>query len=53
MDALTARGHRVMPRREGFVESFFGRPSGIVVDPASGAMRGGVEPYRAGTAIGF
>lgn len=52
LEGLTARGYRPLVKRESFLSSYFGRPTGILVDD-EGVLRGGVEPYRVSTAIGF
>jgi gamma-glutamyltranspeptidase/glutathione hydrolase len=53
IDGLRSRGHDVQVRQEGLLSSWFGRPSGIHVDSASGCFRGGMEPYRVGIALGY
>lgn len=50
---LHALGHPVSIRREGFLVSCFGRPSGIELDSVAGCFRGGVEPYRPSLALGY
>jgi gamma-glutamyltranspeptidase/glutathione hydrolase len=35
------------------ISSYYGRPNGILVDQAEGCLRGGVEPFKVSTAIGF
>ena len=50
---LRERGHSVSVRQESFLSSYFGRPSGIVVDDEHGCLRSGLEPYRVSTAIGY
>jgi gamma-glutamyltranspeptidase/glutathione hydrolase len=50
---LRERGHDVAAKKEGVLSSWFGRPSGIHVDSRNGCFRGGMEPYRAGVAVGF
>ncbi len=50
---LRALGHTPSVRRDGFLVSCFGRPSGIAIDAAAGCFRGGVEPYRPSLALGY
>jgi gamma-glutamyltranspeptidase/glutathione hydrolase len=52
-DGLRARGHEVLIKKEGLLSSWFGRPSGIHIDSATGCFRGGMEPYRVGIAAGY
>jgi gamma-glutamyltranspeptidase/glutathione hydrolase len=52
-DGLRERGYDVTSARESFMSSHFGRPSGILIDREEGELRGGVEPYRVSTAIGY
>jgi gamma-glutamyltranspeptidase/glutathione hydrolase len=52
-EGLRRRGHEVLVKQEGLLSSWFGRPSGIHVDSESGRFRGGMEPYRAGIALGY
>jgi gamma-glutamyltranspeptidase/glutathione hydrolase len=53
IEALGRRGHSMLVLRESLLSSYFGRPSGILVDRASGTFRGGVEPYRVSAACGY
>lgn len=53
IEAMQHRGHEVVVREEHFLSSYFGRPNGILVDHNAGVLRGGVEPYRVSTAIGY
>ena len=53
VDGLRARGYDVTTALESFMSSHFGRPSGILIDWDEARLRGGVEPYRASTAIGY
>jgi len=50
---LRERGYDVTTAGESFMSSHFGRPSGILIDRDEARLRGGVEPYRAATAIGY
>jgi hypothetical protein len=49
---LERLGHRLLPREDSLSEMHFARPNGILVDPASGALRGGVFQFTPATAIG-
>ncbi|MDI3340621.1 MAG: gamma-glutamyltransferase [Sphaerobacter sp.] len=51
-DALAERGHPLVPREDSLSSSFFARPNGILIDPATGELRGGVFPYTPATAVG-
>jgi gamma-glutamyltranspeptidase/glutathione hydrolase len=35
------------------VSSYYGRPNGISIDRVEGVLRGGVEPFKVSTAVGF
>lgn len=50
---LRAIGHEVVVREETFLSSYFARPNGVLVDRESSVLRGGVEPYKMSTAVGF
>lgn len=50
---LRKRGHPVSVKQESFLSSYFGRPSGILVDDEHGCLRSGLEPYRVSTAVGY
>jgi gamma-glutamyltranspeptidase/glutathione hydrolase len=50
---LRAIGHEVVVREEGFLSSYFARPNGALIDRERGVLRGGVEPYKTSTAVGF
>lgn len=52
-EALTARGYDVTRASESFMSSYFGRPTGILVDRKSSRLHGGVEPHRTAAAIGY
>jgi gamma-glutamyltranspeptidase/glutathione hydrolase len=51
--ALAARGHRLRAVEEDPCAAHFSTPLGILIDPESGALRGGVDPYRLSVAAGF
>jgi gamma-glutamyltranspeptidase/glutathione hydrolase len=51
--ALRDRGHDIALLTESVGTSSFGRPNGILVDPHTGRLRGGVYPYRPYYAIGL
>lgn len=53
LDGLRARGHRLSVKEETFSTSYFGRPNGIMVDPHTGRLRGGVNQYKPTLAIGL
>jgi gamma-glutamyltranspeptidase/glutathione hydrolase len=46
-------GHEVTLREETFLSSYFARPNGVLIDRRQGVLRGGVEPYKVSTAIGW
>jgi gamma-glutamyltranspeptidase/glutathione hydrolase len=46
-------GHALTVQTESFSTSFFGRPNGILVDPTSGLLRGGVNPFKPYFAMGL
>src|SRR5690606_9894797 len=50
--ALAERGHQIVPRDETISASFFARPNGILIDPETGELHGGVFPFTPATAIG-
>lgn len=52
-DAVQAMGHPVSIREENFLSSYFARPNGILIDRQTGLLRGGVEPYKVSTAVGY
>jgi gamma-glutamyltranspeptidase / glutathione hydrolase len=49
---LERLGHQVVRRDETLSSNFFARPNGIMIDPASGDLRGGAFPYTPATALG-
>lgn len=51
-EALARMGHVVSVREETFASSYFGRPNAILVDAASGALRGGVNRLKPSLAAG-
>jgi gamma-glutamyltranspeptidase/glutathione hydrolase len=44
--ALRDLGHKITILTESVGTSSFGRPNGVIIDPATGRLRGGVYPYR-------
>ncbi len=46
-------GHTLTAERETFATSLFGRPNGVLVDPATGRLRGGVNVYKPYYAVGL
>jgi gamma-glutamyltranspeptidase/glutathione hydrolase len=50
---LRERGHPVSLKQETFLSSYFGRPTGILVDEKHGCLRSGAEPYRVSAAVGY
>jgi gamma-glutamyltranspeptidase / glutathione hydrolase len=50
---LSDRGHDLNVQTETFSTSLFGRPNGVLVDPASGRLRGGVNPFKPYFAVGL
>jgi gamma-glutamyltranspeptidase/glutathione hydrolase len=53
INGLRDMGHEVVLREETFLSSYFGRPNGVLIDRKASVLRGGVEPYKVSTAIGF
>ena len=53
MQIVYRRGHDLDVREESLVFSNFARPNGIMVDPVTGALRGGVTPFGPATAVGL
>jgi gamma-glutamyltranspeptidase/glutathione hydrolase len=53
LEGLRRRGHDLDVREESLVFSNFARPNGIMVDPVTGALRGGVTPFGPATAVGL
>lgn len=49
---LEGLGHRLIPREDSLAEMHFARPNGILIDPATGLLRGGVFQFTPATAIG-
>jgi gamma-glutamyltranspeptidase/glutathione hydrolase len=50
---LRRLGHEVTVREESFSTSYFARPNGVLVDPATGELRGGVNQYKPALAVGL
>ena len=53
LENLRKMGHILELREEGYAASSFGRPNGILVDHASGLLRGGVNQYKPAWASGL
>jgi gamma-glutamyltranspeptidase/glutathione hydrolase len=53
IDGLRRRGHDVLVRQQTPALSYFARPNGILVDPRTGRLRGGVSQWAPATAIGL
>lgn len=53
IDGLERMGHDLTLREESLSSSFFARPSGIMIDPDTGELRGGVHQYTPATAVGI
>lgn len=51
--ALEALGHRVQVLEESFHAYHFATPLGILIDPATGRLHGGVDPFRLSEAAGY
>jgi len=46
-------GHDVTLQAETFATSLFGRPNAILIDPSTGRLRGGVNPFKPYVAVGL
>jgi len=46
IEGLRELGHEVTVQTESFATSFFARPNGILIDPSTGLLRGGIDPFR-------
>ena len=53
VESLRARGHRMKLGPEDYANHSFARPTGVLVDPESGRLRGGVDVLRRAEARGF
>ncbi|HLZ09617.1 MAG TPA: gamma-glutamyltransferase, partial [Chloroflexota bacterium] len=53
LGGLRELGHELTILSESVGTSSFGRPNGILIDPASGRIHGGVYPYRPYYAVGL
>ncbi|MCA9858689.1 MAG: gamma-glutamyltransferase [Thermomicrobiales bacterium] len=53
IQGLADRGHDLIVREETPAQSSFSRPNGILVDPDTGVLRGGVTPFGPATAVGI
>ncbi|MBW7885659.1 MAG: gamma-glutamyltransferase [Caldilineaceae bacterium] len=51
--ALAAMGHECTTREKSFLPRLFASPTGILVNPETGALHGGADPYHPGIAAGF
>lgn len=52
-DKLAALGHRVRVLEESFHAYHFATPLGIMIDPETGRLHGGVDPFRLAEAVGY
>jgi gamma-glutamyltranspeptidase/glutathione hydrolase len=52
-DGLAALGHKVEVKEETLMSAWFARPNAILVDPKTGALRGGVDQNKPAVAIGL
>jgi gamma-glutamyltranspeptidase/glutathione hydrolase len=50
---LRDMGHDLVVQTETVATSYFGRPNGVVVDEATGTVRGGVSPFKPYYAVGI
>ncbi|MFW6076001.1 MAG: gamma-glutamyltransferase, partial [Chloroflexota bacterium] len=50
---LERLGHQLAVHEESLSNSFFARPSGILIDQQTGELRGGVHQYTPATAVGI
>ncbi len=50
---LRELGHLLTPQTETFATSYFGRPNGIVIDPTTGRLHGGVNQFKPYYAVGL
>jgi gamma-glutamyltranspeptidase/glutathione hydrolase len=46
-------GHNIVLREETPITSYYGRPTGILIDRKSELMRSGLQPYNLSTAVGI
>jgi gamma-glutamyltranspeptidase/glutathione hydrolase len=53
LEGLADRGHDLIVREETPAQGNFSRPNGIMVDPDTGVLRGGVTPFGPATAVGI
>ncbi len=53
LQALSQMGHALDVREKAFVPRLFASPTGILVDPETGWLRGGADPYHPGVASGY
>ena len=50
---LAAMGHRLLPRKARFGETHFGNHVGIRIEPATGKIQGGSDPFHANAVHGY
>ncbi len=53
LERLREMGHLLETREESYAACSFGRPNGILIDRAAGALRGGVNQFKPAWAMGF
>ena len=53
IQALRDMGHAPDVREKAFLPHLFASPTGILVDPDTGKLHGGADPYHPGVAIGY
>src|SRR3712207_942663 len=52
LEELTRLGHQLVRREDSLAEMHFARPNGILVDPDTGRLHGGVFQFSPATAVG-
>jgi gamma-glutamyltranspeptidase/glutathione hydrolase len=53
IEGLRALGHKLEIKQQTFVPRLFASPTGILVNPESGRLHGGADPFHPGIAAGF
>lgn len=53
LDRLRELGHELVVQTESFSTSYFGRPNGVLIDPKTGRLRGGINPFKPYFAMGL
>jgi gamma-glutamyltranspeptidase/glutathione hydrolase len=53
LERLREMGHPLDVREKSFMPRLFASPTGILVDPHSGQLHGGADPYHPGAATGY